>query len=107
LEKELRAELKAMRRNVKDEDGNVIEEIDGRRAIIQRLISIALDGDNRDALTAIKLIYERTDGLPKQKTATDEREDDDPSEDEAIEALDHDELMVLAKVRAIMAPDVH
>lgn len=114
LEKELRAELRQLRIMGKTPDGlESGEEVDGYRAIIQRLWAIAMRGDDRDALVAIKLIFERSDGLPKQKSAADEPVEDDPTEEEALEALSTDELRVIAKVRALMKPkaeddaDVH
>ncbi len=67
LERLLRDQLKAIRQGTTGADGEPGPEVDGYTALFQRMWSIAMTGADKDSLVAIKLIYERTHGMPKQK----------------------------------------
>lgn len=107
LEKQLRSELRAMRvrMTTKDADGNDVEgeEVDGFKALFQRLWSIAMSAEARDSLIAIKLLYERTYGLPKQKiTLTD---DDAPSDEPDWSVVPVERRRQLFETLLLVAPD--
>lgn len=51
-------------------DGKIPEEtVRGFRALARRLWTIAMVGEDKDSLVAIKIIYERTDGAPRAVVA--------------------------------------
>lgn len=47
-------------------EGGSEEAVAGFRALARRLWDIAMRGEDKDSLVAIKIIYERTDGAPRQ-----------------------------------------
>jgi hypothetical protein len=106
IERQLREEIAAMRHAFvtgRDADGNpVSEEVCGTPALARRLWQIAMQGEDREAIAACKLLYERMYGLPK---VTPPEEIDEAEDDESdLEGLTTEELRVLAKVRALSVP---
>lgn len=109
LEKRLRDELKAVRQVTYSPNG-IPTETDGYSALFNRMWHIAMEGEHKDSLVAIKLIYERTHGMPKQKLVLEEDNEDDGID---WDSLSTEDLRILAKVRTAAAPvdkpdgDVH
>lgn len=88
-----------------DEHGNpVTVDVCGPPALARRLWQIAMGGEDRDSIAAIKLLYERMYGMPKQKLPVDDAGDDEDDESD-LEGLTNEELRILAKVRASAAPE--
>jgi hypothetical protein len=109
LERIFRDELNAVREKVMkaDAEGQPIEHIfEGYKALFHRLWGIVWNGEDKDALTAIKILLERTHGAPKQKIVIDDKDDDD---EDNVDDLSLDELRILARVRAraTVPDDVH
>ncbi len=80
LERIFRDELNAVRERYETHaaDGTATEEmLDGYRAAFRRLWTIAMKGEDKDSLAALKLLFERTHGLPSQKVTITEDTDND------------------------------
>jgi len=79
LERIFREELKAIRHAsttaTAENPDAAVEYLDGYRAAFRRLWNIAMLGEDKDSLVALKLLFERTFGMPKQKISI--TEDDD------------------------------
>lgn len=108
IERQLREEIAKMTHAFttgQDEHGNpVTVDVCGPPALARRLWQIAMGGEDRDSIAAIKLLYERMYGMPKQKLPVDDAGDDEDDESD-LEGLTNEELRILAKVRASAAPE--
>jgi len=113
LERIFRDELKAIRCRlpqigddgipVLNPDGTPVEYVaDGYRSAFYRLWSIVMTGEDKDANVALKILFERTYGAPKQKIVM--TEDDDTEDEDDLTGLSVDELRILAKVRGASTP---
>lgn len=67
IERLLRDEIDRCSHLMRKADGSDNEEaVEGFRALARRLWQIAMIGENKDSLVAIKVIYERVYGAPRQ-----------------------------------------
>lgn len=93
LRDEIEQLTKRMPRSVDAAPGEAEEVVSGYRAIARRLWTIAMTGEDRDSLVAIKIIYERTDGAPRQVMALETEQPRSRIDWSAVPAEKREELL--------------
>lgn len=103
FQEELRAVREAFITAKANGEPDAEEILDGYRAVFRRLWTIAMKGEDKDSLVALKIVLERAHGLPKQTVAL--VDDTDPQAEANWAAVPVEKRRELFETLALIAPD--